>query len=335
MAKFIVRRLLLLIPILFGLSVLIFVWVHNLPGGTAQAILGEKATPEQIAQFNKAYGLDKPLWEQYLSFLGRAVRLDFGVSVQTQQPVWDEINRRFPATIELSVMALLFAVLIGIPLGYLAARKYGSWLDRTLVTSSLVGVVIPIFVLGYLLKYVFAVKLGVLPDSGRQDIRLEAVHPTGFYIFDGLITGNLGAAFDAFKHLILPGIALGTIPLAIIARITRASVLDVVNEDYVRTAEAKGLTKQTVRSRHILRNAMLPVVTIIGLQAGLLLSGAILTETVFAIPGMGSFMKDAIFKHDYSTIEGFILFSSVIYVLINLVVDIAYGLLDPRVRVRT
>lgn len=335
MAKFIVRRLLLLIPILFGVSVLIFLWVHSLPGTTAQAILGEKATPESIASFNRAYGLDRPLWEQYVNFLGRAVRLDFGVSVQTQQPVWDEINRRFPATIELSLAALLFAVLIGVPLGYMAARRYGSWLDNILVSTSLLGVVIPVFVLGYLLKYVFAVKLGWLPDSGRQDIRLDSPHPTGFYVLDGLLTGNLGASLDAFSHLILPGIALGTIPLAIVARITRASVLDVVHEDYVRTAEAKGLTRGTVRQRHILRNAMLPVVTIIGLQAGLLLSGAILTETVFAIPGMGSFMKDAIFKHDYSTIEGFILFSSVIYVLINLAVDIAYGLLDPRVRVRT
>lgn len=335
MAKFIVRRLLLLIPILFGVSVMIFVWVHNLPGGTAQAILGEKATPQAIASFNKAYGLDQPLWEQYLRFLGRAVRLDFGVSVQTQQPVWDEINRRFPATIELALAALVFAVAIGVPLGYVAARRYGSWLDKVLVSSSLLGVVIPIFVLGYLLKYVFAVRLGWLPDSGRQDIRLESPHPTGFYVLDGLLTGNLGASVDALTHLILPGIALGTIPLAIVARITRASVLDVVNEDYVRTAEAKGLTRGVVRGRHVLRNAMLPVVTVIGLQAGLLLSGAILTETVFAIPGMGSFMKDAIFKQDYSTIEGFILFSSVIYVLINLAVDILYGVLDPRVRVRT
>jgi peptide/nickel transport system permease protein len=332
--RFVVRRLLLLIPILFGVSVLIFVWVHNLPGSTAQAILGEKATPQAIRAFNEAYGLDKPLWVQYAEFLKRALRLDFGVSVQTQQPVWDEINRRFPATIELSVAALVFAVSIGVPLGYLAARKYGTWPDNALVSGSLVGVVIPVFVLGYILKYVFAVKLGWLPDSGRQDTRLDVAHPTGFYVLDGLLVGNIGASWDALKHLILPGIALGTIPLAIITRITRASVLDVVNEDYVRTAEAKGLARGVIRQRHIMRNALLPVVTVIGLQTGLLLSGAILTETVFAIPGMGSFMKDAIFKHDYSTIEGFVLFSSVLYVLINLLVDISYGVLDPRVRVR-
>jgi peptide/nickel transport system permease protein len=216
----------------------------------------------------------------------------------------------------------------------MAARRYGSWLDQVLISGSLLGVVIPVFVLGYLLKYVFAIKLGILPDSGRQDVRLVTSHPTGFYILDGFLVGDPGASWDAFKHMILPGIALGTIPLAIITRITRAAVLDVINEDYVRTAQAKGLTNRVIRNQHILRNGMLPVVTIIGLQAGLLLSGAILTETVFAIPGMGSFVKDAIFNHDYSTIQGFVLFSAIIYVLINLLVDISYGLLDPRVRVR-
>jgi peptide/nickel transport system permease protein len=334
MLRFIVRRLLLLGPILLGLSLMLFFWVHNLPGGTAEAILGEKATPEKIAQFNHAYGLDRPLHEQYWLFLKRAVHLDLGVSATTQQPVLDEINRRFPATIELSVVAIIFAVALAIPLGYLAARRYGSWLDQVLISGSLLGVVIPVFVLGYLLKYVFAIKLGILPDSGRQDVRLVTSHPTGFYILDGFLVGDPGASWDAFKHMILPGIALGTIPLAIITRITRAAVLDVINEDYVRTAQAKGLTTRVIRNQHILRNSMLPVVTIIGLQAGLLLSGAILTETVFAIPGMGSFVKDAIFNHDYSTIQGFVLFSAIIYVLINLLVDISYGLLDPRVRVR-
>jgi peptide/nickel transport system permease protein len=334
MLRFIVRRLLLLVPILLGLSLMLFFWVHNLPGGTAEAILGEKATPEKIAQFNHAYGLDRPLHEQYWLFLKRAVHLDLGVSATTQQPVLDEINRRFPATIELSVVAIIFAVALAIPLGYMAARRYGSWLDQVLISGSLLGVVIPVFVLGYLLKYVFAIKLGILPDSGRQDVRLVTSHPTGFYILDGFLVGDPGASWDAFKHMILPGIALGTIPLAIITRITRAAVLDVINEDYVRTAQAKGLTTRVIRNQHILRNGMLPVVTIIGLQAGLLLSGAILTETVFAIPGMGSFVKDAIFNHDYSTIQGFVLFSAIIYVLINLLVDISYGLLDPRVRVR-
>ncbi len=334
MLRFAVRRLLSLVPILFGVSVLVFVWVRDLPGSTAQAILGERATPQAIRAFDRAYGLDRPLWAQYAAFVKRVARFDFGVSVQTQQPVLDEINHRFPATIELSATALLLAVAVGVPLGYLAARRRGTWPDRVLVSGSLAGVVIPVFVLAYLLKYVFAVRLGWLPASGRQDPRLDVVHPTGFYVLDGLIEGDAGAAWDALKHLILPGTALGAIPLAIITRITRASVLDVLDEDHVRTAEAKGLSRGVIRRRHVMRNALLLVVTVIGLQAGLLLSGAILTETVFGIPGMGSFMKDAIFKQDYSTIEGFILFSSVLYVVINLLVDITYGLLDPRVRVR-
>jgi peptide/nickel transport system permease protein len=298
------------------------------------ALLGERATPEQIARIESLYGLDRPLYEQYFSFVRRAAQLDFGASIRTNQPVIDEIQRRFPATIELSVAAMIFAVGIGIPLGYFAARRYGTWLDNLSVSGSLLGITIPVFFLAFLLKYVFAVKLGILPTSGRQDVRLIVDHPTNFYVLDGLVTGNLNAAWDAVRHLILPAVALGTIPLAIIVRITRASVLDVVHEDYVRTAEAKGLVKGTITRRHVLRNAMLPVATIIGLQTGLLLSGAILTETVFAFPGVGSFVFGAISFRDYAVLQGFILFIAVIYVLVNLVVDISSGLIDPRVRVR-
>jgi peptide/nickel transport system permease protein len=334
MLRFVVRRLLLLVPILFGLSVLLFIWVRALPGGPAVALLGERATPEQIARIESLYGLDRPLYEQYFSFVRRAAQLDFGASIRTNQPVIDEIQRRFPATIELSVAAMIFAVGIGIPLGYFAARRYNTWLDNLSVSGSLLGITIPVFFLAFLLKYVFAVKLGILPTSGRQDVRLIVDHPTNFYVLDGLVTGNLNAAWDAVRHLILPAVALGTIPLAIIVRITRASVLDVVHEDYVRTAEAKGLVKGTITRRHVLRNAMLPVATIIGLQTGLLLSGAILTETVFAFPGVGSFVFGAISFRDYAVLQGFILFIAVIYVLVNLVVDISYGFIDPRVRVR-
>jgi peptide/nickel transport system permease protein len=334
MLRFVVRRLLLLVPILFGLSVLLFIWVRALPGGPAVALLGERATPEQIARIESLYGLDRPLYEQYFAFVRRAAQLDFGASIRTNQPVIDEIQRRFPATIELSVAAMIFAVGIGIPLGYFAARRYGTWLDNLSVSGSLLGITIPVFFLAFLLKYVFAVKLGILPTSGRQDVRLIVDHPTNFYVLDGLVTGNLNAAWDAVRHLILPAVALGTIPLAIIVRITRASVLDVVHEDYVRTAEAKGLVKGTITRRHVLRNAMLPVATIIGLQTGLLLSGAILTETVFAFPGVGSFVFGAISFRDYAVLQGFILFIAVIYVLVNLVVDISYGFIDPRVRVR-
>ncbi len=335
MLRFVVRRLLLLVPILIGLSVLLFAWVRALPGGPAIALLGERATPEAVERVNRLYGLDRPLHEQYFAYMGRVLQLDFGASSRTNQPVLDELFRTFPATVELAFFALVFALVAGIPLGYYAARRHGTWLDQSTITASLLGVTIPVFFLGYLLKYVFAVKLGWLPGQGRQEARLlGAEHPTGFYVLDGLLTGNLTAAWDALKHLLLPAIALGTIPLAIIARITRASVLDVVHEDYVRTAEAKGLLARTVTRRHIMRNALLPVVTVTGLQVGLLLSGAVLTERVFAFPGVGSFLYEAISHRDYSVIQGFILVIAVLIVLVNLLVDIAYGVIDPRVRVR-
>src|ERR671920_1427770 len=233
-----------------------------------------------------------------------------------------------------TLFALAFAIGIGIPLGYLAARRQGSWVDSSSVIGSLLGVTVPVFFLAYLLRLLFAVELGWLPGSGRQEVRIEATRITNFYVLDGLMTREWDAAWDAVQHLILPGSALGTIPLAIIVRITRASVLDVVNEDYVRTAQAKGLANDTVRRRHILRNALLPVSTTIGLYTGLLLSGAVLTETVFAFGGVGSALRDAIFARDFSILQGFILMLSIVYVLVNLLVDISYGLLDPRVRVR-
>lgn len=334
MIRFIARRLVLLVPILLGLSLLLFLWLRALPGGPAEALLGERATPESVARIEKLYGLDRPLPEQYLSFLKRAVVLDFGSSVRTNEPVAEELKRRFPATIELAVGAMIFATGLGIPLGYYAARRHGTWVDNTSVVGSLLGIAIPVFFLAFLLKYVFAVQLGWLPTSGRQDPRLDTEYPTGFYVLDGILTGNWPAAWDAAQHLILPAIALGTIPLAIIVRITRASVLDVVNEDYVRTGEAKGLLKRTVDRRYVLRNAMLPVTTIIGLQLGLLLSGAVLTETVFAFPGVGGFLYSSIFVRDYSVIVGFTLVIAIIFSIVNLIVDIAYGFIDPRVRVQ-
>ena len=334
MLRFVVRRLLQLIPILLGLSILLFAWLRLLPGGPASALLGERATPERIAAINRAYGLDQPIWVQYWRYLKQIVRFDFGDSIQTGRPVTSVLRTQFPGTIELSIAALIFAVGIGIPLGYFAARRQGGVLDSLSVVGSLVGVTVPVFFLAFLLKYVFAVKLGWLPPSGRQNVRIEATHVTNFFVLDGLITREFDASWDAVKHLILPGIALGTIPLAIIVRITRAAVLDVVNEDYVRTAEAKGLTTAVIRRRHVLRNAMLPVTTTIGLQLGLLLSGAILTETVFAFPGIGQEIFSAINNKDYALLQGAILVIAILYVLINLVVDVLYGVLDPRVRVR-
>ena len=335
MLRFVVRRLLLLIPILVGLSVLLFAWVRALPGGPAQALLGERATPDAVARLNELYGFDRPILQQYVSYLGRVVQGDLGVSTTTRQPVTEELVRLFPATIELSLFALLIAVGLGIPLGYVAARRHLTWVDSSAVLASLLGVTIPVFFLGFILKYIFAVQLAWLPATGRQDPRLFTEHPTGFYVLDGFVVGRPDAALDAFLHLILPAAALATIPLAIIARITRASVLDVVNEDYVRTADAKGLSQGTITRRHVLRNALLPVVTVIGLQIGLLLSGAVLTETVFAFPGVGSFLVDAISTRDYAVVQGFILVIAVIVVVVNLLVDISYGLIDPRMRSTT
>ena len=334
MLKFVVRRLLLLVPILLGVSILVFFWVRALPGGPETALLGERSTPERVAEVRRTYGLDKPIYVQYGNYLKRVASLEFGDSIQTRRPVTEEIKRRFPATVELSLAAMLLAVGFGIPLGFVAAKRYQGWFDQISIGGSLLGISIPVFFLAFILKYVFAVKLGWLPSVGRQDPIISAEHPTNFYVLDGLITGNLGATWDAIKHLIMPAIALGTIPLAFITRITRAAVLEVSNEDYVRTAEAKGLDRSVISRRHVLRNAMLPVSTVIGLQTGLLLSGAVLTETVFAFNGMGSYLAGAVFDRDYAVLQGGVLFLAVIFVLVNLVVDLFYGVLDPRVRTR-
>ncbi len=333
MLPFVARRLLLLVPILLGLSILLFFWIRALPGGPAESLLGDRATPEAVEEIERIYGLDQPIWEQYWKYLQNLLQGDLGTSITSRQPVTEEIGRRFPATIELAFAAMIFATALGIPLGFIAAKRHGSVVDHGSLVTSLIGISIPVFFLAILLKYVFAVQLGWLPTIGRQDVLINADHPTGFYVLDGIVTLNFEAAWDAFLHLILPAIALGSIPLAIIARITRASVLDVQNEDYVRTARAKGVESRIVDRRHIFRNAMLPVVTIIGLQTGLLLSGAILTETVFAIPGMGSWLAGAIEDRDYPVLQGGILFVALVFVLVNLLVDISYGLLDPRIRV--
>ena len=332
MLRFVVRRLFLLLPILIGLSLLVFFWIRALPGSPAEALLGERATPESIAQARDQYGLDDPLYLQYWRYVQTIGSGDLGTSIVSHRPITDELRERFPATIELAFSAMLFATLIGVPLGFFAAKRYGGIFDNSSLFLSLIGVSIPIFFLALLLKWLFAVNLGWLPSVGRQDVLIDAEHPTNFYVLDGIVTGNWNAAWDAVKHLILPAIALATIPLAIVTRITRASVLDVQNEDYVRTARAKGLAPRNVDRRHVLRNAMLPVTTIIGLQVGLLLSGAILTETVFAFPGLGSWLQMAIENRDYPVLQGGILFVAIVVVVVNLFVDISYGLLNPRVR---
>jgi peptide/nickel transport system permease protein len=333
MLRFVVRRLLLLVPILVGLSILVFLWIRALPGSPAEALLGERATPEAIAQIRHQYGLDEPLPVQYWHYLVETVgHQNLGTSLTTFRPVTFEIGHRFPATVELALAAMVFAIVLGVPLGFLAAKKYGSVFDHASLVASLIGISIPIFFLGLILKYVFAVKLGWLPSIGREDVLVARDHPTNFYVLDAIIALDGGALWDAIRHLILPAIALGSIPLAIVARITRAAVLDVQNEDYVRTARAKGMPPRVVDSRHVLRNALLPVSTIIGLQTGLLLSGAILTETVFAWPGIGTWLKDAIFNRDYPVLQGGILFVAIVFVVVNLIVDISYAIINPRIR---
>lgn len=333
MLRFVVRRLLLLVPILIGVSLLVFIWIRLLPGSPAQALLGERATPQSVAQLRLQFGLDKPLYVQYWRYLVETVgHLNLGTSIKTFRPVTFEIQNRFPATVELALSAMVFAIGFGVPLGFFAAKKYGSLFDHASLVISLLGISIPIFFLGLILKYIFAVRLHWLPSIGREDVLAIRSHPTNFYLLDAILNGDAGALWDTIKHLLLPAIALGSIPLAIVARITRAAVLDVQNEDYVRTARAKGLPPHVVDSRHVLRNALLPITTIIGLQTGLLLSGAVLTETVFAWPGVGSWLKDAIFDRDYPVLQGGILFLAVVFVVVNLIVDISYAIINPRIR---
>jgi peptide/nickel transport system permease protein len=333
MLKFALRRLLLLIPILFGLSIFLFVWVRALPGGPATALLGERSTPERVAQINRLYGFDRPLVSQYFSYMKRIVRLDFGQSITLRRDITKEMFRRFPATVELSAAAMLFAVGFGVPLCFVAAKRERTLADYGAQVVSLIGVSVPVFFLGPILKYIFALKLRVLPATGRLSPKIKLPHPTNFYLLDSIAAGDWSTFVDVVKHLVLPGIALGTIPLAIIARITRASVLEVLNDDYVRTARAKGLSPQVVNRRHVLRNALLPIVTVIGLQIGLLLSGAVLTETVFSWGGMGQFIAGSVLDKDYPVIQGGVLMFAIIFVLVNLLVDMLYAVIDPRIRV--
>jgi peptide/nickel transport system permease protein len=332
-ARFIARRLLLLIPILLGLTLLIFTFIHLLPGDPATTILGERATPENYARVRALLGLDKPLHEQYINYMADLLQGDLGRSFITNRDVVDDFLLRFPATIELSLAAMIFAIGLGIPLGMITAKRRGGWIDQLGGIGALIGISIPIFFLGLLLKYLFSIEFPLLPSEGRVNLTAGRVPPvTQLLMIDSLIALNFNAFVDALRHLILPAIALGTIPLAIVMRITRASVVEVLNEDYVRTARAKGLAESTIDRRHVLRNALLPVVTVIGLQTGLLLGGAILTETIFAWPGVGRWIYEAVSTRDYAVIQSGVLMLALIFVLVNLIVDVSYALLNPRIR---
>ncbi|MGB3763559.1 MAG: ABC transporter permease [Ornithinimicrobium sp.] len=336
MLRFIVRRLLQTALSLFALSLLLFAWLRSLPGGPVSALLGERGTPESRAALEKQLGIDQPIWVQYWAFLKRALQGDFGVSngVRPGTPALDVFLTRLPATIELSVIAMVIAVGLAIPLGYMAAKRRGSVFDTSTIIGSLVGVAVPVFFLAFVLKYFFAIRWGLLPPTGRQSVGMDATRITGFFVLDGVMTREWDAAWDAFKHLILPAIALASIPFAVIFRITRASVLEVMDEDYVRTARAKGLGDSVIRTRHIMRNALIPVVTIIGLQIGALLAGAVLTETVFAFQGIGQALAIGFTLKDYAVLQVLIMMAALIYIIVNLIVDIAYAVIDPRVRTR-
>ncbi len=332
MLNYALRRVILTIPILLGLSIILFVFVRALPGGPEDALLGERGTDEQEAQIRDELGLNEPIYVQYGLYMKNVLSGNLGVSTSTRQPITEELRLRFPATFELAIAAMLFAIVIGVPLGFIAAKRYQGVLDNTSLVLSLIGISFPVFFLALLLKYVFAIRLGLLPTIGRLDITRSLEHPTNLYVLDSIIARDPAALWDTLKHLVLPAIALGTIPLAIIARVTRAAVLDVTSADYVRTAQAKGLDPRVVDRRHIMKNAMLPVVTIVGLWAGLLLTGAVLTESVFAWPGLGSWILEAIRFRDYAVLQGGILFFAVLIVFVNLLVDISYAFLDPRIR---
>lgn len=343
MLSYLLRRLGRTLLVMLGISLLVFMFVRVIPGGPATAILGERATPESVAALTRQLGLDKPWFfnpggdpmdAQYPKYMGDLLRGDLGKSFTSQIPVIDDIRARFPATVELSVAALLFALLIGIPAGILAAVRRNSLWDHLATTISLVGVSMPIFWLGLLLSYFFGVKLGWLPPSGRLGTEFDLQPLTGLNVIDGLLRGQPAAAWDALRHLVLPAIALGTIPLAIVARITRSSLLDVLGQDYVRTARAKGLPAGPVLLKHALRNAMLPIVTVVGLQVGALLGGAVLTETIFSWSGLGSWLYGAISGRDFFLIQGGVIFIALIVSVVNLLVDLSYAALDPRIQYR-
>jgi dipeptide transport system permease protein len=333
MFRFVVARLAVLIPTFLGVTIVAFALIRLIPGDPIELLVGERAlSPERHAMLMAKLGLDKPLWQQYAGYLDDLAHGDLGRSISTRQPVLSEFLTLFPATIELSVCALTLAVLIGLPAGIIAGVRRGSAFDQTLMGASLTGYSMPIFVWGLLAIILFSRTLHWTPVSGRIDVLYYFEPVTGFMLIDSLLSGQEGAFGSAASHLILPAVVLGTVPLAVIARQTRSAMIEVLNEDYVRTARAKGLSPWRVVGLHALRNALIPVVTVIGLQVGLLFSGAILTETIFAWPGIGKWLIDSIARRDYSSVQGGVLLIATMMMIINLFVDLLYGLINPRIR---
>jgi len=330
--QYVVRRLLQAVPVLLGVSVIVFLGMHVIPGDVAQMILGDKATPQALEHLRNQLGLNQPLWRQYWNFLSHAVVGDFGTSLRTQNPVWQDIWSAFPVTLQLSVLSLLFALVVGILTGVRAAVKQNGLFDNIAMVGVLIGVSMPVFWTGLILMIFVGMRMNLLPISGLLSSTIVIKRITGMTLVDSLLTGNMAGFWNTLQHLILPTITLGTIPTAVIARITRAEMLDVLKQDYVRTAWAKGLRYFSVTYYHALKNALIPVITVSGLQFGALLGGAILTETVFGLPGLGRLAVDSILYRDYPEVQGIVIVSSVVFVFVNLLVDVLYAAVDPRIR---
>lgn len=332
MGRYVLKRLGLILPVLLGVSVVVFLVVRLTPGDPAKVMAGEHASPEFIEAIRVKWGLDRPLYAQYFIWLRSVLQGDFGTSIATHTPVLEELLQRFPATLELSLFAMTFAVLVGMTAGIISAVRQHSIFDYLAMTGALIGVSMPIFWLGLMLMFFFGLYLDLLPISGRLDPEISLRTITGLYLVDALITRNGRAFWNALSHLVLPGVALGTIPMALIARMTRSSMLEVIRQDFIRTERAKGLPERRVIYRHALRNALIPIVTVIGMEFGLLLGGAILTETIFAWPGLGRYTVDAVYARDYPAIQGSVLFIAFIFVVVNLITDILYAFINPRIR---
>jgi len=334
MLSFIIRRTLSIIPTLLGVSIVIFLMLAITPGDPAELLLGERATEETLENMREHLGLNEPLYVQYGMFLKRLIKFDLGETIWTRQKVWDEIKQRYPATIELSVAAMFLSCFFGIILGIISATKQYSWFDYMSMIASLIGVSIPVFWLGLVLMLVFSLYLGWFPMSGRLGVGIDIEIITNFYVLDAILTRNWAGLKDAIWHLVLPSVALSTIPLAIIARMTRSSMLEVLRQDYIKTAKAKGLGQTKIVLKHALRNGLIPVITVIGLQFGIMLGAAILTETVFAWPGVGKWIFDGVVKRDYMVIQGGTMIVASCFVIVNLVVDVLYAVINPRISVK-
>ncbi|MBM7650266.1 peptide/nickel transport system permease protein [Bacillus ectoiniformans] len=329
-----IRRIAMLIPVLLGMALIVFSLIHAIPGNPAQIMLGQQASPSAVEALTKKMGLDQPLYIQFIEYIKNLLSGDLGDSLRTKTAITEEIWPYLAATIELSIFAMIIAIFVGVNAGIISAWFQNSWFDYLLMVLALIGVSMPIFWLGLMEQYVFSIKLDLLPTTGRDNIRDPVTAITNLYLIDTLMQGRIDQFFEVIRHLILPGIALATIPMAIIARITRSSMLEVMRSDYIRTARAKGMSMLKVVYKHSLKNAFIPILTIIGLQMGLLLGGAILTETIFGWPGIGNYIYDAIQYRDYPVIQSGILVVATIFVIINLIVDLLYAAIDPRIKYR-